>query len=393
VKKTILTRTVLLLGLVSFFTDIASEMLYPVMPLYLESIGFTIIGIGTLEGIAQALAGLSKGYFGRWSDQVRRRAPFVRWGYLLSAVAKPLMAVWTYPLWVLAARTADRLGKGIRTGARDAMLSAEAVRGARARVFGFHRGMDTLGAATGPGIALIFLWQWPADYRSLFFWAFLPGVAAVSITLLLREAPPLISRDATRPALLDFLKYIPQSSPPYRRLLTGLLAFALINSSDFFLLLLLKERGFSDTLLIGFYIFYNLVYALAAYPLGSLADRWGLKRIFTAGLLLFAGVYGGMAAAGTWWVFAGLFLAYGLYAAATEGVAKAWISNLCRPEETGTAIGAYEGLRSVATLLASTLAGGIWHFFGPKVLFSVTAIAALSITLYVGRLRDGDVKK
>lgn len=382
VKRGILTRTVILLSLVSFFTDIASEMLYPVLPLYLDSIGFTLVGIGVLEGVAQALAGLSKGYFGRWSDQRGRRVPFIRGGYLLSAVAKPLMAVWTHPLWVVGVRTADRLGKGVRTGARDAMLAGEAMKKTRARVFGFHRGLDTLGAAIGPGIALLFLWQWPGAYRSLFCWALLPGLLAVSLTLLLREREAAGKLKAARPALFDFLKYIPQSHPAYRRLLAGLLAFALINSSDFFLLLLLKERGLSDTVLISFYIFYNLVYAFAAYPLGSLADRWGLRRIFVMGLVLFAAAYGGMAAASQWWMFAGLFLAYGLYAAATEGVAKAWISNLCRPEETGTAIGAYEGLRSVATLLASSLAGVIWELFGATVLFGATAVAALLIAVY-----------
>ncbi|RMF26292.1 MAG: MFS transporter, partial [Bacteroidetes bacterium] len=144
--RPLLTRTVWILGLVSLLTDLASEMLYPVLPLYLEQIGFSVLGIGILEGIAQAAAGLSKGYFGRWSDAARRRLLFVRWGYFLSAVAKPLMAVWTAPLWVLGARTLDRLGKGVRTGARDALLSIEATPQTKGRVFGFHRGMDTLGA-------------------------------------------------------------------------------------------------------------------------------------------------------------------------------------------------------------------------------------------------------
>ena len=376
-----LSRTLLLLSLVSLFTDMASEMLYPVMPIYLEYIGFSALGIGILEGIAQAVAGLSKGYFGKWSDHSLRRVPFVQWGYLISALSKPLLAVWTAPLWVLFTRTADRLGKGIRTGARDALLSSAATQQTRARVFGFHRGMDTLGAAIGPAIALLFLWLYPESYRILFLLALFPGLLAVLATLWLRE-PEIALPKKERPGLLSFLQYIPQSSHAYRRLLWGLLAFALINSSDLFLLLLMKQRALSDTMLIGLYIFYNLVYALAAYPAGSLADRLGLKRVFTLGLVIFAIVYSGMAVATELWHFAGLLLLYGLYAAATEGVAKAWISNIAKAGDTATAIGTYDGLRSVATLLASTLAGLIWVSLGPDVVFLFSAGATVLVIIY-----------
>ncbi|MCB0567944.1 MAG: MFS transporter [Phaeodactylibacter sp.] len=385
--KKLLTRTIWLLGLVSLFTDMASEMLYPIMPLYLESIGFTVLGIGVLEGIAEAMAGLSKGYFGKLSDYRARKVPFVQLGYLLSALSKPLMAVWTAPLWVLGARTTDRLGKGIRTGARDALLAAEATAATRARVFGFHRGMDTLGAAIGPLLALLFLWVYPGYYRTLFLLAVFPGLAAVAFTLLLKEpaneaVPTTPVTKTGRPGFFSFLKYIPKSSLAYRRLLWGLLAFALVNSSDLFLLLMLKYKGIGDSLLIGFYIFYNLVYALAAFPAGSLADRWGVKPTFISGLLVFVAVYGGMALAADWWQFGLLFLLYGLYAALTEGVAKAWISNLAPAEERATAIGTYEGLRSVATLLASSLAGLIWWQFSPAVLFGLTAAIVMGVAVY-----------
>ncbi|MCB9292232.1 MAG: MFS transporter [Lewinellaceae bacterium] len=379
----LLTRTIWLLGLVSLFTDMASEMLYPIMPLYLESIGFSVLGIGVLEGIAEATAGLSKGYFGKLSDHRARKVPFVQLGYLLSALSKPLMAAWTVPLWVLAARTTDRLGKGVRTGARDALLAAEATFATRARIFGFHRGMDTLGAAIGPLLALLFLWYYPEHYRTLFLLALFPGLAAVGVTLLLKEPKEAAAVKAQgSPGFFSFLKYIPASSPAYRRLLWGLLAFALVNSSDLFLLLLLKYKGISDSVLIGFYIFYNLVYALAAFPAGSLADRWGLKPAFVSGLLIFAAVYGGIAVADNWWQFGLLFLLYGLYAALTEGVAKAWISNLATAEERATAIGTYEGLRSAAALLASALAGLVWFQLGPAVLFGVTAVAVGAIASY-----------
>ncbi|HYC30252.1 MAG TPA: MFS transporter, partial [Chitinophagaceae bacterium] len=164
----IINRTVLILSLVSLFADIASEMLYPVIPVYLEEIGFSVLLIGILEGIVNFTAGLSKGYFAKLSDEKGLRLPFVRWGYFLSAISKPLLAMFIYPAWVFFVRAMDRLGKGLRTGARDALLSQNATIETKARVFGFHRSMDTVGAAIGPALALIFLWIYPKHYREIF---------------------------------------------------------------------------------------------------------------------------------------------------------------------------------------------------------------------------------
>ena len=174
----IITRTIWILSLVSLFTDIASEMLYPVMPVFLKHIGFSIIFIGVLEGVAEAVAGLSKSYFGKLSDKSGKRLPFVQLGYALSAISKPMMAVFIFPLWIFLSRTIDRLGKGLRTGARHAMLSDEATKETKGRVFGFHRSMDTFGAVIGPSIALLYLYYHPNDYTSLFLIAFIPGIIA-----------------------------------------------------------------------------------------------------------------------------------------------------------------------------------------------------------------------
>jgi sugar phosphate permease len=171
----IINRTVLILSLVSMFADIASEMLYPVVPVYLKEIGFSVFLIGLLEGIAEFTAGLSKGYFGKRSDEKGLRLPFVKSGYFFSAVSKPMMAMFTWAIWIFLARTIDRLGKGLRTAARDALLSDNATPETKASVFGFHRGMDTLGAFIGPVIALSFLHFFPQQYKPLFYWAFLPG--------------------------------------------------------------------------------------------------------------------------------------------------------------------------------------------------------------------------
>ena len=157
----IINRTVWILSLVSLFADVASEMLYPVIPVYLKEIGFSVLLIGILEGVASFTAGLSKGYFGKLSDEKGLRIPFIKSGYFLSAISKPMMAAFVYPLWIFFARTIDRLGKGLRTAARDALLSQNATPQTKARVFGFHRGMDTLGAAIGPSLALLLLFQMP----------------------------------------------------------------------------------------------------------------------------------------------------------------------------------------------------------------------------------------
>ena len=376
-------RTVWILSLISLLTDMASEMLYPVMPIYLKHIGFSVLLIGVLEGVAEATAGLSKGYFGMRSDMLGKRTPFVQWGYALSAISKPMMAAFVAPLWIFFARTIDRLGKGIRTGARDAMLSDASTPATKGRVFGLHRSLDTLGAVIGPALALAYLWWRPEDYVPLFLIAFVPGVGAVLLSMVLQDKHALPRRTKPRRSFLAFLGYWRASPQPYRRLTTGLLLFALFNSSDVFLLLQAKNAGLSDTDTIGVYIFYNLIYALAAYPLGVLADRIGLKRVFLVGLALFALVYSGMAAASGLWMMAALFFVYGVYAAATEGIAKAWISNVVPASETATAIGTYAGFQSICALGASALAGLLWYSFGPEVTFLVTASVALIVLVYM----------
>lgn len=383
-KNTIITRNVWILSLVSLFTDVASEMLYPIMPVYLKSIGFSIVLIGVLEGLAEATAGLSKGYFGQLSDRTERRLPFVQVGYGLSALSKPLMAVFIYPLWIFFARTLDRLGKGIRTGARDAMLSDEATPATKGQVFGFHRALDTTGAVIGPLLALAYLQWYPGDYKTLFLIAFMPGVLAIGVTLLIREKGKPRSEGAAKPGFLDFLRYWKRSPAQYRQLAAALLLFTLFNSSDVFLLLKIKEAGLSDSVVIGIYIFYNLIYALASYPLGILADRLGMKQVLVSGLFLFALVYAGMALATTMPVFLSLFFLYGLYAAATEGVAKAWITNICDKKDTATAIGTYTAFQSIGSLGASSMAGFIWYAAGPGTTFALSAGIAGLVAVYLG---------
>lgn len=392
-----ITRSVWVLSLISLFTDMASEMLYPVMPIYLKEIGFSIVLIGVLEGFAEAIAGLSKGYFGKLSDNSGKRAPFVQIGYAFSAISKPLIALFVYPAWVFMCRTIDRVGKGVRTGARDALLSDEATPETKAKVFGFHRSMDTTGAVLGPAFALVYLYYYPKEYQNLFFIAFIPGVLAVLATLFLKDKQDKKKEETENQAqtqlakpkekiptpFFSFLSYWKQSSESYRKLVIGLLAFTLFNSSDVFLLLKAKDAGIDDTYIIGIYIFYNLIYALFAFPIGILADKVGFKKMVLFGFTIFAIVYFGMSFTNDIYVFIGLFFLYGIYAAATEGISKAWISNISDKKDVATAIGSYSGFQSIFSMLASSLAGLIWYNFGAMVTFLVSAIATVFVVFYL----------
>ncbi len=389
----IITRTVMILSVVSLLADVASEMLYPVIPVYLKEIGFSVFLIGILEGVVNFTAGISKGYFGKMSDEKGVRLPFVKLGYLLSAVSKPLMAVFVYPFWIFFVRTIDRLGKGVRTAARDALLSQEATPATKARVFGFHRSMDTVGAAIGPVLALLFLFFYPGDYKTLFYLAFIPGMLSILFIFFLKEKKQPVST-LGKGNFFSFFNYWKIANPDFRKVVPGLLLFALFNSSDIFLLLITKETigentlkilGVtfnSDTITIGAYIFYNLIYAAASYPMGILADKLGFKKIILLGFLLFAIVYGGFAFNPSIGLIFILFSIYGVYAAATEGVIKAWITNLAHGENTATAIGFYTSCESVCSLLASIIAGALWTNFGSTSTFITTAAFSLLVFIY-----------
>lgn len=383
----IFTKTILLLSLVSLLTDVSSEMLYPVMPVYLSHIGFSVVWIGILEGIAEATAGFSKGWFGKYSDMLGRRVPFVRLGYSLSAVAKPLIILFANPIWVLLMRTADRLGKGIRTSSRDAILSSESKPENKGKIFGLHRAADTFGAAVGPAIALILLYFYPENYKLIFLISIIPAIGAVFTTFLLKDKKQLTTSKVKPPGIFSFLSYWNKAGSDFKKLVIGLGAFALINSSDMFLLLIAKHRGMSDSMVITLYIFYNLSYAIFSTPLGYLGDKIGLKRTLVIGLVFFSCTYLGISFANTTVQFLVFFLLYGVYSAATEGISKAWISNMSKKEDTATSIGFFNTIQSMATFISSISAGLIWVYFGPSFTFIISGISALVIAVYLAQIK------
>jgi len=368
-----LSRLVVLLSFVSFFTDVASEMLYPVLPVYLQSIGYSALFLGLLESLAEAVTGVSKAYLGSRSDAVGRRLPFVRVGYAISAVAKPMLVLATSWWWVLTTRSLERLGKGVRTGARDAMLADASTEKTRARVFGFHRAMDTAGAVIGPALALVFLSAFPAQYRTLFLLTLIPGGIAVALLFLIRESKePLSRRSGDKPLRWSWGTLSPEMRSFSKRM--GL--FYVFNSADTFLLLNMKNIGGTDAQVIGAYIMYNAIYAMASFPLGGLADRVGMRRVIVGGLVVFGIVYVGFASTTSIaWCYV-LFGAYGLYAAGTEGVAKAYVSTLCPPKTPGATLGTYAALQSVLMVAASLITGVLWTVVGAEYALGLSGLMA-----------------
>jgi MFS family permease len=388
-----ITRPIWLLSLVSLFSDITSEMIYPIMPIYLQSIGFSILWIGILEGIAEAIAGLSQGYFGKASDLAGKRMPFVRLGYALTALSKPIIGVFRDPFLILLARSADRFGKGIRTGARDAILSTETTNSHKGRVFGFHRSMNTTGAVLGLMLALGYLYYHPGDYQALFLISAIPAIISVALTFFVSDSQVHLSKPQPEISAFTFLNYWSNSSNEYKKVVIGLLAFTLFNASDFFLLLKMKQDGLDDISIISIYIFYNLVYAVTALPLGILADRIGLKAMLIIGLCAYAILYFGMAfmSGGTPFFF--FFFAYGIYSSATEGISKAWISNTCESQDLGTALGTFLGFQSITLMIASILTGILWSLIGASTTFLIVgSITTLLIFYFLTLKNPGHVR-
>lgn len=382
-----ISRQVVILGLVSLFTDIASEMLYPVAPIFLTvTLGASMAVVGIIEGLAEVTAGFLKGYFGMLSDRIQKRSIFVTIGYSLSALVKPLPGIFPGAAVVAGSRVLDRVGKGIRTAPRDALLASNSD-GNTGAVFGFHRAMDTLGAALGPVVALILLYFNPGDYILVYLVAFIPSVLAVGATLFVKDKF-LEGKQKPKGNYVDFWRKAPK---PYRTLLIIFTIFSFVNSSDVFLILKTQKASSSETLAIIGYIFYNLVYAGASYPAGKIADKIGKKNVFTGGLAVFSLVYFGFAFFSSIPLIFSLFALYGLYAASTEGVVKAWVSDLVPDNQRGSAIGLFTMMSSFAVMAGSAATGFLWDSFGSQVPFLMSGIVAMLIAGYLV-LSRGEMK-
>ncbi len=377
-----LTPNVVRLGLVSFFADISSEMLYPITPIFLTLVlGASAFDIGLIEGFAEGVASLLKTYSGRWSDRLQKRRTFVWVGYLCAALAKPLVGAAASWPQVLFARSFDRFGKGIRSSPRDALLAESVAPEFRGAAFGWHRMMDTAGAAIGPLLAILFL-HYHSDtsgLRGLYYWALIPGLISVLIVFAVRErkpetaTAPIASKRSDDQTILNFRNV----SAEFKKFLFGWGVFSLANSSDVFLLLKAQQNGISLTLTIFMYALYNLIYSLLSPYLGHLSDRFGRKWVLISGLGVFMFVYLLFGFANQPWQFWSLFAIYGAYMAATDGVGKALAIDLVPKDQKATGVGLLGTVTGLATIFASASAGLIWDKLGSQWTFIYGAIGAL----------------
>ena len=367
------------LGAVSFVADLSSEIVYPIFPLFVTTVlGAPVAVLGLIEGVAEATASLTRFPFGRWSDNAGRRRAFVLGGYGLSALGKVFLALAFVWQVALTGRFVDRLGKGMRTAPRDALLAAGVRDDQRGLAFGLHRSMDTMGAVLGPLAALALL-HWGVSIRGVFAVAAVPGVlSVVVIWRRVRERAP------AAPAHAPLLALRLPHSRDFRWLLAGSLIFALGNSTNMFILLKAQEVGLGITGVILVYILYNLPYAAASLPLGDLSDRIGQFPVVIGGFVVFALVYLGFAVAGGVAAVVVLFALYGLYIAATEGTSKALISRAAPDAERASAMGFYDSAIGIAGFAASTAGGLLWTAVGPWATFAYgcgCACAAAAVLL------------
>ncbi len=372
-------KPVWILGLVSFFNDLASEMIYPIVPIFLTSVLHASVPIvGIIEGLAEATASIAKYGFGTFSDYLKKRKIFVVLGYSFAAISKILISfAYIWPL-VLFSRFIDRVGKGLRTAPRDSLLLENTSPTNKGYIFGFHRSFDSLGAVFGPLLGLLLLYLFKENMRLTFLIAFIPAMVAVMLLIFVKEKSHTPSTQKSK-----FVKLSWKSIDPSLKIfLISSFIFSLGNSSDVFLILRAKDLGLTTTLAVLTYVVYNIFQTVFATPAGRLADKIGAKKVYIMGLIIFAFVYFLFGAIHvSWWLWI-LFPVYGVYIAFTDGVSKAYISEFIKKDESGSYFGAYYTLIGIANFLASITGGILWYKFHPSVTMyfgSIMAVLALVI--------------
>lgn len=378
-----ITGNILILGLVSFLTDFSSEMIYPLLPLFLTTVlhaGPAFLGV--IEGIAESTASLLKLVSGIVSDRVRDRKMLVLSGYGISSLVRPLIAAATGPLAVLFIRFADRIGKGVRTSPRDALIADSTDPSNRGKAYGFHRSMDNAGAIAGPLTATLLLAYFTTNLRTVFWMAAIPGV--LTVLLIIFKVREVERRKVSSDGRL--LGIFPKGK--LRAFLIVLFIFTLGNSSDAFLLLRANHLGISEIRIPLLWAFFSVVKMLSTMPFGALSDRIGRRRVIIAGWIVYALAYVGFAHATREIHIWLLFAFYGLFYGLTEGVEKAFIADIASPEERGGAFGWYNFAVGAGALPASLIFGFVWQKAGAHVAFEMgAAIAVAAAVLLVSLVR------
>jgi MFS family permease len=389
-----LSRPVWLLGWVSFFTDMASEMVYPLLPLFLTQVlGAGAMSLGVIEGAAEAASSGLKILSGWLADRWRSPKKLVLAGYGIASAVRPLIGLATAWPQVLAIRLTDRLGKGIRGAPRDAMLADFAPANARGRVYGFHRAMDHAGAVTGPLLATAFLYFYPGDYRTLFTLTIIPGVVVMLFLLRVPE-PGRTSQNPVEPSgtsqnPVEPSRTLKNLGPPFYKAMAVILLFSLGNASDAFLLLRLSDLGVAAVWIPLLWSALHVVKVVSSLVGGVLSDRFGRRSLIALGWLWYAVVYAGFGFVDTQAAVIAIFLSYGLYFGLTEGIEKAWVADMAPVYARGTAFGVYNAALGVGTLAASLIFGAIWTTVSPHAAFLTGAAlavlaSALLFTLFSG---------
>jgi MFS family permease len=381
-----ITGNVLILGLVSFFTDVSSEMIYPLLPLFLTgALGAGPAFLGLIEGVAESTAALLKLFSGIVSDRVRHRKRLVLIGYSFSALMRPLIGLAGSALTVLLIRTGDRVGKGIRTSPRDALIADSVDPSIRGKAYGFHRSMDHAGALIGPLIATMLLAYFVPDVRSVFLLAAIPGAIAVALIVWKVTETERASLPPNGQVRLSLLP-----AGPLRRYLAILFLFTLGNSSDAFLLLKAGTLGTPAYRIPLLWAFFHLVKMSASMPFGALSDRVGRRSVIVAGWCVYSLSYLGYAFATSEWQIWLLFAFYGLFYGLTEGVEKAFVADMADPALRGAGFGWYNFAVGAGAFPASLLFGLIWQRMGGVAPFVFgAALSALSALLLLFLVRPG----
>jgi MFS family permease len=374
-------KNVFIAGLVSFFMDISSEMIYPLVPLFLSRVlGVNKSVIGLIEGIAESTASLLKVFSGWFSDRIGNRKWLMAAGYGISTLSRPIVALATGWHHVMGSRFMDRFGKGVRTAPRDTIIAESSEKTHLGRAFGFHRSMDTMGAVIGPALAFFFLGLFSNNYRSVFWLSMIPGAAAVLLIIFfIKEKKRASLPKAERPKLT--FKHFDWRFKFFVAIAT---LFAIGNSSDVFLILRAQQLGIPTLMIPIVYLVFNLIYSLSAIPAGIAADRFGRKRVILPGFLLFAILYYGFAVAKDAAAIWALFAFYGLFMGLTEGIQKAFLATIIPQDFKATAFGVYNTAVGFAMFPASLIGGWLWDHVSPSATFYFgTITAGLSAILFI----------
>jgi MFS family permease len=377
-----LPQAVLALGLVSLLTDLSSEMIYPLLPVFLSTVlGAGAVALGIIEGVAESTAALLKVASGIWTDRSRRRKLPILAGYGLAGLVRPLIGLAGGWGFVLAMRFLDRAGKGIRSAPRDALIADVTEEGSRGRAFGFHRSMDHAGAVLGPLVAAGLLALGAFSLRHVFLLAAVPAALVVVVIAAAVREPAAAAAGGAPPAGLQVWR---QLGKGYRRFLAALVVFTLGNSTDAFLLLSLSQAGVPPPWIAVLWSAHHVVKMAGTWFGGLLADRWGPRRLILSGWILYAAVYAAFAVSAGAGARTVLFLVYGLYYGLTEPAEKAWVARLVAPELRGTAFGFYHAAVGAAALPASLLFGVIMQEMGAAAAFATgAALAAVAAGMII----------